>query len=156
MLKKQMQRGFTIVELLIVIVVIAILAALVLNTFAGVQQRARDTQRQTDIRTISSQLEVFYADRIHYPTYAELTDVTADGWRDNNMPGIDPNAFFAPGTDTDQAVTNFFLSTDAPTISQYGYVPGDCNASDEDCQSFALFWREEGGDGEVQRVDSLN
>ena len=37
---KRNQAGFTIVELLIVIVVIGILAALVLNTFQGVQARA--------------------------------------------------------------------------------------------------------------------
>ena len=38
---KRKDRGFTIVELLIVIVVIGILAALVLNSFRGVQERAQ-------------------------------------------------------------------------------------------------------------------
>ncbi len=44
------EQGFTLVELLIVIVVIAILAAIVISTFAGVQARARDTERQTDVK----------------------------------------------------------------------------------------------------------
>lgn len=58
---KQKQQGFTIVELLIVIVVIGILAALVITTFTGIQQRARNTERQTDIKAIHGQVEAYYA-----------------------------------------------------------------------------------------------
>lgn len=43
------QRGFTIVELLIVIVVIGILAAIVIVAYSGVQQRARNTQVVTGV-----------------------------------------------------------------------------------------------------------
>ena len=46
---KQKSKGFTIVELLIVIVVIAILATLVIVTFTGIQQKARDSKRETDV-----------------------------------------------------------------------------------------------------------
>lgn len=46
------QRGFTIVELLIVIVVIAILAAISIIAYNGIQSRARDAQRSNDIATI--------------------------------------------------------------------------------------------------------
>ena len=51
---KSKQKGFTIVELLIVIVVIGILVALVVTTFSGIQRRARDTERQTDIKAVHS------------------------------------------------------------------------------------------------------
>lgn len=44
--------GFTIVELLIVIVVIGILAALVLNTFAGAQDRARAAKVENDVAVL--------------------------------------------------------------------------------------------------------
>ena len=49
---KKAQRGFTIIELLIVIAIIAILALLVLNNFQGAQAKARDQQRTTDINNI--------------------------------------------------------------------------------------------------------
>ncbi len=47
---KQKQSGFTIVELLIVIVVIGILAAITIVAYNGVQQRARDAAPKSDLR----------------------------------------------------------------------------------------------------------
>ncbi len=70
------EQGFTLVELLIVIVVIAILAAIVISTFAGVQARARDTERQTDVKAIASALEVYYTDNGGYPTSAAMSSGT--------------------------------------------------------------------------------
>jgi len=94
---KKTQKGFTIVELLIVIVVIGILAALVLNAFSGVQAKARDTKRQTDVRAISSQLEAYFNGTGNgaYPLGSTLTtDSTAAA----AFPGFDVNALHPPTT----------------------------------------------------------
>ncbi len=48
----QKQKGFTIVELLIVIVIIGILAAVSLVAYNSAQQRARDSKRMTDLQAI--------------------------------------------------------------------------------------------------------
>ena len=61
------QKGFTIVELLIVIVVIAILAAISIVAYTGIQQKARDTQRKSDISSITKALELYYIDKGYYP-----------------------------------------------------------------------------------------
>ena len=60
-------KGFTIVELLIVIVIIGILAALVIVAYNGVQQRARDSKRQADLTAIKKALELFRTDKGGYP-----------------------------------------------------------------------------------------
>jgi general secretion pathway protein G len=62
--------GFTIVELLIVIVVIAILAAIGIVAYTGVQQRARNAIRSQDIASIQKALELFRVQHGRYP-YAE-------------------------------------------------------------------------------------
>ena len=62
------KRGFTIVELLIVIVVIAILAAITMVAYNGIQARARDTQRISDITSILKSLEAYKAINDVYPT----------------------------------------------------------------------------------------
>ena len=62
-LKMARRSGFTIVELLIVIVVIAILAAITIVTYNGIQQRARDAQRKSDVANIAKLLSLWAADK---------------------------------------------------------------------------------------------
>lgn len=61
------QKGFTIVELLIVIVVIGILAAITVVAYNGMQQRARDAKRASDAKNIVKALEAYKATNGNYP-----------------------------------------------------------------------------------------
>lgn len=64
---KVSKSGFTIVELLIVIVVIAILAAISIVAYTGIQQRGRDSQRKSDLASIGKAIELYHADNGVYP-----------------------------------------------------------------------------------------
>lgn len=69
--------GFTIVELLIVIVVIGILAAIVIVAFNGVQTRANDTAVRADLSQVAKKLELFIAEYGTYPvSLADLTNAS--------------------------------------------------------------------------------
>lgn len=55
-------RGFSLIELLIVITIIALLATIVLATLNSARERARDTSRVNDINQVVTALELYRAD----------------------------------------------------------------------------------------------
>lgn len=70
------KHGFTIVELLIVIVVIAILAAITIVSYNGITARANDSAVKSTITQIAKQLDVYYVTTGAYPTSdAHMTSI---------------------------------------------------------------------------------
>lgn len=61
------QRGFTIVELLVVIVVIGILAAITIVSYTGISGRATVASLQSDLTNASKRLKMYYTDNGSYP-----------------------------------------------------------------------------------------
>ena len=64
----QKQTGFTIIELLVVIVVIAILAAITIVAYSGIQAQARNTQFLSAMDTYEKVIRMYYVDNGTYPS----------------------------------------------------------------------------------------
>ena len=83
--KQTKDKGFTIVELLIVIVVIAILAAITIVAYNGIQNRARASANQSGANTLIKKAEAFNAGSTNggYPTavanFATINEATLAG-----------------------------------------------------------------------------
>jgi prepilin-type N-terminal cleavage/methylation domain-containing protein len=146
---KNKSKGFTIVELLIVIVVIGILATLVIVTFTGIQQKARNSQRQTDVNAVDSHVEAYYASSGNYPTFSQLSDAT---WRAANLKGLDAAALIGPKAGT-LTHTSAAPSGSADGYNYYATESGNANAEctatgttdDTACDTFTVQALLEGG-----------
>lgn len=67
------KKGFTLIEVLVVVSIIGLLASVVLVGLGGFRSRGRDARRVTDLKSLQNGLELYYARSNSYPnTLADL------------------------------------------------------------------------------------
>jgi len=166
------RRGFSIIELLIVITIMGILLTLAVVNMHGAQVNARDTERKGDIESIALNLEAFYKTGIdsttvfgRYPSTGlaggSATSITS-ALRDADLKSFTP-----PGASSYTtgflAATNNVQSTSGvlpqPTLNTYIYQPlrqdGTLCNDYTYCQKFNLYYMLE-ADNTVYMVTSKN
>lgn len=139
--EKTRKAGFTIVELLIVIVVIAILAAISIVSYNGIQGRAEDTRRITDAKNIVKALELYKINNGNYPAASYSGKGSVSGWEttSNETPGqfIAPIATaeygFPTGVPIDPINNATGTARDAEFIKGYTYSYATYTAGTNNC-----------------------
>jgi len=64
------KKGFTLMELMIVIVILGVLVALIAGNFFSSLKKGRDARRKTDLEQIQRAVEMYYEDKRNYPTFS--------------------------------------------------------------------------------------
>lgn len=108
--------GFTLLELLVVMAIIGILAAIGLASFGGVQAKARDAKRKNDLASFARAMEAFYGDRGRYPV------ITADAIL-GDIGTAYPGGVIWGGTWTVGDVTYMTEIPADPKFTNYRYHP---------------------------------
>jgi general secretion pathway protein G len=108
------QSGFTLIEIMVVVVILAVLGALVVPNILGKVDKARVTAAQTDIKSIGTALDLYRLDNFKYPTTEQglqalvkqpadptITNYPAGGYLKTlpHDPWGNPYVYASPGTD---------------------------------------------------------
>lgn len=129
--------GFTVIELIIVIIVIAILTAIIFATHNGIEVKTRNNTRQTDINYIQDELELYASQNGHFPS---LKDINSSSWRDKNLPGFDTSKMIDPSSNfTTLNVT--LAAMPAPKVYSYQVEDSNgnpCETDDTTCSQYTL------------------
>ena len=67
------EKGFTLVELMIVIIILAVLTGIAVPSYMALRNRARESATESEMKNIATALELHQADLEDYPTTAEYT-----------------------------------------------------------------------------------
>src|SRR4051794_4952115 len=74
--RREDEEGFTLIELMVIVLIIAILLAIAIPTFLGARQRANDRAAQSSLRNALTAAKTMYTDT---QTYASADEVAATG-----------------------------------------------------------------------------
>jgi type IV pilus assembly protein PilA len=140
-LRKRMQddKGFTLIELMVVVLIIAILIAIAIPTFLGLRERAQDRGAQSNLRNALTAAKAFYTDGETYAGFnmddGALIEPSLT-WNDDVPPATEGEvsvrvaASAADGDDvllaTQSASGTFFCIADNDGIT--GYASADAAA----------------------------
>lgn len=142
-------RGFTIIELLIVITIIGILSLISVVSFSHFQAEGRDNQRAQQAAVIAEALEKYYSNNGEYPGCSQLTGTTQAAvttLTQTTLPGLSPTALVTPQAPS--GTLNSITCSQTPDSSHdVLYYQGDgttaCNTGTS-CLQFTLSYYSEG------------
>lgn len=168
-------RGFTMVELIIIIAVMGILLVFSVVNLGDSQANGRDSERKADVETISYHLESFYKSGEDISTvigrYPSIAINASSTVMKRMLRDIDTKSITAPGitdpTSTFIASTNSGVITQTtaavlpqPTKDQYVYQPIQadgtlCTLETQDCRKYNIYYKLEVATTDCPAPDNL-
>lgn len=121
---KKSEHGFTIIELLIVIVIIAILAAITIVAYNGVTTKANNSSAQGNASSVKSVAEAFNADNGNYPK--TISDMTSYNGSTKLPSGVSLSSSAAAAS-TNTIIFLNDASSDGNCIGYWNYTTSSAN-----------------------------
>ena len=124
--------GFTLVELLVVMIIIGILAAIAIPVFLNQQKKARETSAKADVSTIGKEIAAYYVDG----TGALTVSTSSGSWTLKDTAAVTDGKLSAGNTAAGSGTSNtsycaYVYTSDKVSwqYSQDGLAKGSCGAT---------------------------
>ena len=118
---KRSNKGFTLIELMVVMAIIGVLAVMLVPQLSGAQERARDSGRIAAIQNITAVLETYFSDEGEYPNNPVSLTAAWNGCFSGADGAVDP---------------------EIAALLKWGTAPMDPQTSNQawDCGTPGAFW----------------
>ena len=110
-------KGFTLIEILVTVIIIAILTAIAVVSYVSINRRSRDVKRKSDLEQVRQALEMYRSDNGFYPavdpsTFGNLSDLST---------ALVPT--YLPSVPSDPKSTQgyYYAATNENNNNYYGY-----------------------------------
>lgn len=85
MKKNMKKKGFTLIELIVVIAILGILAAVLIPQFSGFQVKATSSQIMVNAKQVATAADALYVEKNAIPTAAEIVEVAGPDIKDTEI-----------------------------------------------------------------------
>lgn len=122
--------GFTLIEIMVVMAIIGVLAAISVGSYRSSQIKARDAERKNDLKQIANSLEVYFNDKGQYPAnsldnkingcISEATCDWDDEWIDENG-----TTYMVALPGDSRSYLNYYYESDGTSFQIYARLEND-------------------------------
>ena len=141
-IKKAASRGFSTIELLLIIAIVFLLSAVIIFESKNFREKNRDTARKDNIVSLQDQAEAYQAETGNYPTVNQMNDA---GFRKTNLKDFSADLLRDPlWKNSNKNCTSkgaaILQDSSTPATGCIGYKPAPigCDNKTIDCTSYTL------------------
>jgi general secretion pathway protein G len=125
------QGGFTLIEIMVVILIIGLLALMVVPRLRGVADRAKRTKAQADIQELKQALDRYYLDNGSYPTTDQGLQALVTPPTGGRLPSNYEQGGYIEKLPNDPWGNQYFYQSDGSTYALKSFGPDGVQSADD-------------------------
>ena len=125
------QDGFTLIEIMVVILIIGLLALMVVPRLRGVADRAKRTKAQADIQELKQALDRYYLDNGSYPTTDQGLQALVAPPTGGRLPSNYEQGGYIEKLPNDPWGNQYFYQSDGSTYALKSFGPDGVQSADD-------------------------
>ena len=125
------QDGFTLIEIMVVILIIGLLALMVVPRLRGVADRAKRTKAQADIQELKQALDRYYLDNGSYPTTDQGLQALVSPPSGGRLPSNYEQGGYIEKLPSDPWGNQYFYQSDGNTYALKSFGPDGVQSADD-------------------------